>query len=92
MPGVIAEPALPAFDQGLANIPFDAGDVFCFQVTLLTDDGEECCTEKICFTVPECDCAVLTDTEVTCEELANGDVKYTITMTVHARVDVEYVG
>ena len=63
-------------------IPWDAGDVFCFQVTLLTRDGEECCTEKICVRLPDCGCAQLVDHKIECEVQADGTIKYTIVMDV----------
>jgi ribosomal protein S27E len=64
------------------TIPPDAGDIFCFQVTLLTDVGEECCTEKICVEMPDCGCAQLVDRTIECELQADGTVKYTIVLAI----------
>ena len=58
------------------------GETVCLRFSLFTETMEECCTEKFCFEVPECDCAELLDATVACEDLANGDVKFTITMKV----------
>lgn len=64
------------------QIPSNAGPVFCFQVTLLTRAGEECCTEKTCVRLPDCGCAELVDHKIDCELQADGTVKYTIVMAI----------
>lgn len=83
--GVITLPSpISTGDTTTINIaiPANAGSIFCFQVTLLTSDGEECCTEKTCVRLPECGCAELVEHKIDCEVLADGTVKYTIVMEV----------
>jgi hypothetical protein len=69
------------------TIPFTIGQSLgghkvYFTLTLFDDRMEECCTEKFCIDVPPCDCAEILKQEVVSEQLANGDVKHTITLTV----------
>jgi len=66
------------------EVPFDgAGQKICLSLSLFDQKLEECCTEKFCFDLPLCDCAEILDQSVETETLANGDVKHTITLTVH---------
>jgi uncharacterized repeat protein (TIGR01451 family) len=48
----------------------------CFDVTLMTQDGE-CCTTRVCPVLPEC-CAVAKEESIEC----NNDGSYTFTMSV----------
>ncbi len=59
-----------------------SGQTVCFSLTLLNDSGEVCCTEKICIPLPDCDCARLVDTKISCKVLADGTVEYTIQLFV----------
>lgn len=65
------------------QVPFDPNArTVCFSLTLFDEDLNECCTEKFCFDLPDCDCAEIIDQDVQSETLANGDIKHTITITV----------
>lgn len=65
------------------EVPFDQrGRTICFSLTLFDARLNECCTEKFCFDLPDCECAEIIDQSVQTETLANGDVKHTITITV----------
>lgn len=65
------------------EVPFDQrGHTICFSLTLFDESLNECCTEKFCFDLPDCECAEITEQNVQSETLANGDIKHTITITV----------
>ena len=61
---------------------FSGGETVCFRVTLLNETGGECCTDKLCVELPDCGCSALVDSKVDCRILADGTVKYLITLTV----------
>lgn len=65
-----------------------SGETVCFRLTLLNRTGGRCCTTKVCVNLPRCDCAELIRSDIDCEQLADGTVKYTITLTVRNRTDL----
>lgn len=56
----------------------NAANTFCWNITLLNESGEECCTDKVCVPLPDCDCFIVLDKTITCEIDADGVPKYTI--------------
>lgn len=70
---------------GSLNVTIPAelgGQTVCFRLTLLNESGEVCCTEKICIPLPDCDCAELLDTKISCKVLPDGTVETTIQFVV----------
>ncbi len=67
---------------GIGLPGFSGGETVCFRVTLLNETGGECCTDKLCVELPDCGCSALVDSKVDCRILADGTVKYLITLTV----------
>lgn len=65
-----------------------SGETVCFRLTLLNRTGGRCCTTKVCVDLPRCDCAELIRRDVECEQLPDGTIKYTITLTVRNRTDL----
>ena len=65
------------------TLPSDSGgQTVCFRVTLLDKSGNQCCTDKVCVSVPPCDCAEVIGRKVTCEPQADGTIKYSIVLVI----------
>jgi hypothetical protein len=56
----------------------NAHDIFCWNLTLLDETGAECCTDKVCITLPDCECFIVLEKKISCEIDATGAPKYTI--------------
>jgi hypothetical protein len=59
-----------------------AGEKVYFLLTILTEDGEECCTVKVCVEIPACDCFVIVDKRIECVLQSDGTVKWNLTGTL----------
>ena len=70
------------YTQNITLPTSNSGEKFCLRLTMLDSTGEECCTEKFCFDLPNCDCLEVIDQSVTCEPQPNGLIKYTIELAV----------
>lgn len=65
------------------NLPApNTGGTFCWNITLLTETGDECCTDKICVDLPDCDCFVVLDKSIECIPQADGTFKYVLDIKV----------
>lgn len=86
-------PLTPALAPGASTVldltlPASFNDqTVCFRLTLLDKEGKECCTEKICVELPDCECAEILGQKVECEVQADGTLKYTVTLTIRNRTD-----
>ncbi|MGI8601436.1 MAG: hypothetical protein ACR2OZ_00390 [Verrucomicrobiales bacterium] len=60
----------------------NGGAKVCFRITLLDKAGEECCTEKVCFDMPECDCFLVEKKTVECKQQADGTFQICLTITL----------
>lgn len=60
----------------------NADDRFCWNIVLLDRTGGECCRDKVCVTIPDCECFVILDKEINCEVTADGSVKYFIDFNI----------
>lgn len=56
----------------------NANDIFCWNLTLLDETGAECCTDKVCVTLPDCECFIVLEKKISCEIDSTGVPKYTI--------------
>ena len=70
------------YTQNITLPTSTSGEKFCLRLTMLDSTGEECCTEKFCFNLPNCDCLEVIDQSVICELQPNGLIKYTIELSV----------
>ena len=60
---------------------FTGGQTVCFLVTLLSAQGEECCTYKVCVDLPQCDdpCFETVIESIDCEIDSLGNAKFIVT-------------
>jgi len=58
------------------------GGKFCWRITLLDEVGEECCTDKICVDLPDCDCFIVLDKVINCVLNPDGTYKFTMDITL----------
>lgn len=58
----------------------NTGGKFCWTMTLLDESGEECCTDKFCLDLPDCDCLIVLDKSIECVVSADGTIKYVLTI------------
>ena len=58
------------------------GEFACFNLTLLDDKFEECCTETVCLDIPKCECALVHEVIVKCRQLADGTWVYDLSVTL----------
>ena len=54
----------------------NANDRFCWNITFFDRTGGECCRDKVCVPIPDCECFVVLDKTIECEVDADGTVKY----------------
>ena len=80
------ETAPLSFDLPSAGLM--GGEKVCFRLTLLDQTGGQCCTMKICVDIPVCPCAELVSTQISCQPLSDGTIKYTISLTIRNRTDM----
>lgn len=78
---------IPTLLDGETSAPIKAeitgaepGGRFCFLVTLLTADLEDCCTVEVCLDIPECDCFVTLEESIECDPNNPGKYIYTATL------------
>ncbi len=65
------------------QIPAVAGNsTVCFRITLLDEQGEECCTEKICLDTPDCDCFIVKDLSITPRVNSAGKCEWILKKTI----------
>mgnify|MGYP001163512990 CR=1 FL=1 len=65
------------------NLPgLSGGEFVCFNLTLLDEKFEECCTDTVCVDIPECECALVQDLKVVCRQLADGTWVYDLSITL----------
>ncbi|MFT4550366.1 MAG: hypothetical protein ACI8XO_004935 [Verrucomicrobiales bacterium] len=86
------DPPIPSGDSGSLTIQLPggasiSGETVCFRITLLDRSGGQCCTTKLCVELPPCDCAELMSSQIDCQALSDGTIKYTLTLTVRNRTD-----
>jgi hypothetical protein len=84
--GVFPLPGGALTNQGTVNLNVQlpgnlGGQTVCFLLTLLDDQGQVCCTQKVCVELPVCDCARITP-KIECKPLPDGTLQYTITLNV----------
>ena len=78
---VLLNPPLLPGSSMFIDIPISSGDpgsVFCFTATLAASFIDQCCTTKVCITLPECSCI---DTEVVTADLP-GVGSFTFNMNI----------
>jgi hypothetical protein len=80
------ETAPLSFDLPSASLT--GGETVCVRLTLLDQTGGQCCTMKICVDIPVCPCAELVSSQINCQALTDGTIKYTITLNVRNRTDM----
>lgn len=78
---MVLNPPLGPSESMTLNIPISGanpGDTFCFTATLAASFIDECCTEEICLTLPECRCFDY-DVEV---NAITGSTGFTVNLTM----------
>ncbi|MCA9311240.1 MAG: hypothetical protein KDA21_08545 [Phycisphaerales bacterium] len=67
------------------------GEDVCFSTTLLNGDFEECCSQEFCFTLPDCDCLQIIDSQIVCSPDGTGTFSYTFTVQNLLPTPAQYI-
>ena len=90
IPNGIASPSVVVFNPPLVNgnsAQFDLTvtglplTTVCIPLVLFDVEGDACCESELCVELPECDCTLLTDIELSCEAGIAGEFELTFTLT-----------
>ncbi len=76
---IILPQPLAVGDKAIINTTINGlmpGETICFDITLLSSSFEECCSQTLCLTMPECDCFVVVDESIQCDPANPGTYTY----------------